>query len=298
MLADIALRHRDYAERELYDPRGRYGDVRWTAVVLLVVGTVLGWGLVTNTTTEILSWQGYLLGPVGLGGRDGAWAFANLGVLVALVVGFVGGLALDRDGCGRRRRERRSAAELRSCEAHRHSGARPSARAVAAPRRDRHAAGVRRRGQPVGHARTSRRSCRPWRASSTAFGDAVTFTRFVAPDRPAGAWRDVLRRSGRSRCSRPTRRCGTSCRSSGPPARPWTPRRSPSGVPRWPTGWATPRWCSAGSRRTAACSPRRSPRPTRGCRCAWSATPARASRRRATAPPSTCSRSTGRWCRS
>src|SRR6185369_14855017 len=63
MLADIMLRHRDYAERELYDPAGRYGDVRWTAVVLLVVGTVLGWGLVTNTTSEILSWQGYLLGP-------------------------------------------------------------------------------------------------------------------------------------------------------------------------------------------------------------------------------------------
>ena len=96
MLADIMLRHRDYAERELYEPGGRYGDVRWTAVVLLVVGTVLGWGLVTNTTTEILSWQGYLLGPVGLGGREGAWAFANLGVLVALAVGFVGGLALDR----------------------------------------------------------------------------------------------------------------------------------------------------------------------------------------------------------
>ena len=86
----------DYADRELYDPAGRYGDVRWTAVVLLVVGTALGWGLVTNTTTEILSWQGYLLGPVGLGGREGPWAFANLGVLVALAVGFVGGLALDR----------------------------------------------------------------------------------------------------------------------------------------------------------------------------------------------------------
>jgi purine-cytosine permease-like protein len=92
MLADIAMRHRDYAEAELYDPRGRYGDVRWTAVALLVVGTVLGWGLVTNTTTDILIWQGYLLGPFGLGGRDGA----NLGVLVALVLGFVGTLILDR----------------------------------------------------------------------------------------------------------------------------------------------------------------------------------------------------------
>lgn len=96
MLADIAMRHRDYAEADLYDPRGRYGDVRWTAVILLVVGTVLGWGLVTNTTAAILSWQGYLLGPVGLGGRDGAWAYANLGILVALAVGFVGTLLLER----------------------------------------------------------------------------------------------------------------------------------------------------------------------------------------------------------
>ena len=96
MLADIAMRQRDYAEAELYDPSGRYGDVRWTAVGLLLVGTVLGWGLVTNTTTEALMWQGYLLGPFGLGGRDGAWAYANLGVLVALVIGFVGTLILER----------------------------------------------------------------------------------------------------------------------------------------------------------------------------------------------------------
>ena len=65
-------------------------------MILLVVGTALGWGLVTNTTTEILSWQGYLLDVVGLGGREGAWAGANLGVLVALAVGFVGALVLDR----------------------------------------------------------------------------------------------------------------------------------------------------------------------------------------------------------
>lgn len=96
VLADIALRHRDYAEPALYDPAARYGSVRWTAVALLVVGTVLGWGLVTNTNADILAWQGFLLGPFGLGGRDGAWAYANLGVLVALAVGFVGTLVLDR----------------------------------------------------------------------------------------------------------------------------------------------------------------------------------------------------------
>ena len=96
VLADVALRHRDYADAELYDPAGRYGDVRWPAVALVVVGTVLGWGLVTNTNAAVLSWQGFLLGPVGLGGRDGAWAYANLGILVALAVGFLGTVLLER----------------------------------------------------------------------------------------------------------------------------------------------------------------------------------------------------------
>ncbi len=91
-VADVLLRRRAYAETELEDRRGRYGDVRWAAIALVLVGTALGWGLVTNTSgvPAWLNWQGYLLGPFGLGGRTGAWAYANLGVLVALVVGFVG----------------------------------------------------------------------------------------------------------------------------------------------------------------------------------------------------------------
>jgi nucleobase:cation symporter-1, NCS1 family len=94
MLADIALRKRDYAEPELYDPRGRYGSVQPIPLALLLVGTVLGWGLVTNTFAGWLDWQGYLLEPFGLGGKDGAWAYANLGVLVAFLVGLLGTLAL------------------------------------------------------------------------------------------------------------------------------------------------------------------------------------------------------------
>ena len=76
MLADILLRHRDYAERDLFTPAGRYGDIRWFPVGVIVIGTVLG--------------------PFGLGGKTGAWAFANLGVLVALVIGFVATLAFGR----------------------------------------------------------------------------------------------------------------------------------------------------------------------------------------------------------
>ncbi|OXM70326.1 purine-cytosine permease family protein [Amycolatopsis vastitatis] len=88
MLADVLLRHRDYAEQELFDPAGRYGDVRVGPIALVLVATALGWGLVTNTSADWLKWQGYLLEPFGLGGRDGSWAFANLGVLLALVLGF------------------------------------------------------------------------------------------------------------------------------------------------------------------------------------------------------------------
>jgi nucleobase:cation symporter-1, NCS1 family len=96
ILADIALRKRDYSEPDLYNPAGRYGDVRWFPVGLVIVATVLGWGLVTNSSAGWLSWQGYFLGPFGLGGKSGAWAFANLGVLVALVIGFVFTWAFSR----------------------------------------------------------------------------------------------------------------------------------------------------------------------------------------------------------
>src|SRR5450755_167107 len=96
MLADIMLRRTDYAESELYAPGGRYGDIRLVPLGTIVISTVLGWGLVTNTSASWLVWQGYLLKPFGLGGKTGAWEYANLGVLVALVIGFGATWALSR----------------------------------------------------------------------------------------------------------------------------------------------------------------------------------------------------------
>jgi purine-cytosine permease-like protein len=96
MLADLTLRRRDYDEPDLYRPTGRYGDVPLTPLLLTLTATGLGWGLVTNSTANWLDWQGYLLGPLGLGGRSGAWAYANLGVLAALALGFLGTLVLRR----------------------------------------------------------------------------------------------------------------------------------------------------------------------------------------------------------
>ncbi|MEU1404956.1 cytosine permease [Streptomyces sp. NPDC005728] len=96
MLADLALRRGDYDEGDLYRPRGRYGDVPLLPLLLTLGATAVGWGLVTNTAADWLTWQGYLLEPFGLGGRTGSWAYANLGVLVALALAFLGTLLLGR----------------------------------------------------------------------------------------------------------------------------------------------------------------------------------------------------------
>ena len=102
MIADIALRKRDYDESALFDAGGRYGAWDWTSIGTMVVTTIIGWGLVINLFAEDAAWnnwQGYLLEPLGLatwvsaeeGGPywDGNWAYANLGVLLALVLSLV-----------------------------------------------------------------------------------------------------------------------------------------------------------------------------------------------------------------
>ncbi len=99
MIADIALRKRDYDDDALFDASGRYGAYDWVSIGTMVVASVLGWGLVVNSFATAASWnnwQGYLLGPLGLGTWleedgywEGNWPYANLGVLLALALGFV-----------------------------------------------------------------------------------------------------------------------------------------------------------------------------------------------------------------
>ena len=96
-IADLLLRKRDYDEGALYSSSGRYGAFNWVAIGTTVLATFLGWGLVTNGFADWLHWQGYLLEPLGLGPKDnGPWTYANLGVLVALAVGFLGPFLFSR----------------------------------------------------------------------------------------------------------------------------------------------------------------------------------------------------------
>ena len=94
-VADVVMRKRDYHESDLFDPQGRYGSWNTTSIALMVIGTAAGWGLVTNTFAGWLGWQGYLLWLFG--GKNGPWAYANLGIIAALLIGFFGHIILGRN---------------------------------------------------------------------------------------------------------------------------------------------------------------------------------------------------------
>ena len=86
-VTDVLMR-RSYDEGALYRTSGIYGAWNIRSIAVMAIGTFVGWGFVTNTFAGWLSWQGYFLGFIG--GRDGEWAYANLGVFFALVIGSAG----------------------------------------------------------------------------------------------------------------------------------------------------------------------------------------------------------------
>jgi len=93
-VADVILRKKAYSQADLYNPQGMYGSINKGSIALMAIGTVVGWGFVTNTFASWLSWQGYLLGVIG--GKEGPWAYANVGVIFALAIGFFGHILLSR----------------------------------------------------------------------------------------------------------------------------------------------------------------------------------------------------------
>ncbi|MFQ6171359.1 purine-cytosine permease family protein [Oryzobacter sp. R7] len=126
-IADLALRRKDYdwgrdGADALFDVRGRYGAWDWTSIATMVVASLVGWGLVVNNFAADAAWnnwQGYLLEPLGLGTYvddpagpywDGAWPYSNIGVLLALVIGFAVTYVARRRAVARQESEARAAA--------------------------------------------------------------------------------------------------------------------------------------------------------------------------------------------
>ncbi|MEN9687190.1 MAG: hypothetical protein RL381_202 [Actinomycetota bacterium] len=86
-VTDVMMR-KSYHETDLYKSDGRYGTWNFGSITVMAIGTIVGWGFVTNSFANWLSWQGYFLGIIG--GKEGSWAYANLGVFFALLIGFIG----------------------------------------------------------------------------------------------------------------------------------------------------------------------------------------------------------------
>lgn len=87
-VADVLIRKKSYDESDLFNEQGRYGAWNMKSLALMAMGSIVGWGFVTNPFASWLSWQGYFLGVFG--GKEGVWAGANLGVFFALVIGAAG----------------------------------------------------------------------------------------------------------------------------------------------------------------------------------------------------------------
>jgi len=94
-IADLIQRKKNYDDAALYSANGRYGSVNWVSVSVLAVSSAIGFGFVAPDAKIIwTTWQGYLYAALGINGDNSSWYWSNMGVLLAIVVGFVGKLAL------------------------------------------------------------------------------------------------------------------------------------------------------------------------------------------------------------
>jgi purine-cytosine permease-like protein len=85
--AEMMIRGRGFDSGSLLKRGGIYPDVNWLNLAMLVVASVVGFGL-TTATVGWLDWQGYLFGALGVP-LSGDLAGSDLGVLVALGLGLL-----------------------------------------------------------------------------------------------------------------------------------------------------------------------------------------------------------------
>jgi purine-cytosine permease-like protein len=85
--AEMMIRKRGFDSSSLLKRGGVYSDVQWVNLAMLVVGTVVGFGL-TTATVGWLSWQGFLFPLLNIP-LTSDLAGSDLGVFVALGVGLM-----------------------------------------------------------------------------------------------------------------------------------------------------------------------------------------------------------------
>ena len=97
-IADLISRKKDYDEPSLYNEKGRYGAYNWMTIGTMLVATVIGYGFISSPDPSLTftTWEGYLYGVVGITAENSPWYYSNIGVFLALVIGFVAQYFLGR----------------------------------------------------------------------------------------------------------------------------------------------------------------------------------------------------------
>ncbi|MEO9104128.1 MAG: cytosine permease [Terrimesophilobacter sp.] len=85
--AEMMIRSRSFSSQSLLMRGGVYPDFQWINLAMLVVASVIGFGL-TTAGVEWLSWQGYLFPLLGIP-ISSEIAASDLGVFIALILGLL-----------------------------------------------------------------------------------------------------------------------------------------------------------------------------------------------------------------
>ncbi len=85
--AEMMIRNRSFVSEALVKRGGVYPDVNWPNVAMLIVSSIVGFGL-TTASVSWLNWQGYLFPLLGVPLSSDV-AASDLGVFVALVLGIL-----------------------------------------------------------------------------------------------------------------------------------------------------------------------------------------------------------------
>ena len=69
----------------------------------MVVASIVGYGFIVSPDSSLsfTTWEGYLFAAMGVTGDNSAWYWSNIGVFLALVLGFLGQYLLGRSAIKR-----------------------------------------------------------------------------------------------------------------------------------------------------------------------------------------------------
>ncbi len=97
-IADLMMRRKNYDESALYSIWGRYHSVNFAAIFVMLVATVVGFGFVASPDMSIAwtQWEGYFYKALRMTPDNSAWYYSNVGILLAVAIGFLGQLLLGR----------------------------------------------------------------------------------------------------------------------------------------------------------------------------------------------------------